>query len=251
MSAARRVSASSASRGRLPTGWRRRRCPPPSRCSVSGPGRIQAADYELLVKYFRALDSASEGCASWRSAHRGGRTMIAAVITSGTNQRRLDRLGRSAGTGPRRAASTSRRRARWPRRGRASRVDRLGPARERGGHRSARAELAFRVATEDTEEMRRIRDEVVLCSAGVNPDGMDRVGRGIAAHSARPRSRTHGRPIPSTSATITTGLDIFQMPESRNGARRALRASGSPDRLQPSSDGALPARIFVRPSPTP
>jgi len=117
------------------------------------------ADYDTLVRYFRALDAASDRV---RVVDVGptaeGRTMIAAIISSEANQRRLLRLrqisrrlalARDLDDRQARALAAEGRAIVWIDSG--LHASEVAPAQHA-------PELAFRVATEESAEMRRIRD---------------------------------------------------------------------------------------------
>ena len=209
------------------------------------------ADYELLVKYFRALDAASDRV---RVVEIGptaeGRTMIAALITSEANHRRLDRireisrrlaLARGLDEPQARALAAEGRAVVW--------IDSGLHATEVATAQHA-PELAFRVATEESEEMRRIRDEVVLVQVPVmNPDGLDRVvgwyKRNLGTpYEVAPMVELYHRYVGHDN---NRDWYMFQMPESRNVAR-LLYAEWFPQIVYNHHQTApFPARIFVPP----
>jgi hypothetical protein len=209
------------------------------------------ADYDLLVRYFRALDAASERV---RVVEVGptaeGRTMIAAIVTSEANQRRLDRLReisrrlaltRGLDEPQARALAAEGRAVVW--------IDSGLHATEVATAQHA-PELAFRVATEETEEMRRIRDEVVLVMLPVmNPDGLERVVGWYRRNLGTPYEVSPMVELYHRYVGHDNNRDwyMFQMPESRNVAR-LLYDSWFPQIVYNHHQTApFPARIFVPP----
>ncbi|MGK7312072.1 MAG: M14 family zinc carboxypeptidase [Candidatus Longimicrobiales bacterium M2_2A_002] len=137
------------------------------------------ADYELatharMLEYFRALDEASDRVAVEEIGESvRGRTLIVAYISSEENIARLDEI---------RATSEALARGRIPaEEARARAADGKAVVWIDGGLHSTEVAgaqhsplLAYRVAGEETDEMRRIRDDVVLVLMPVmNPDGLD------------------------------------------------------------------------------
>lgn len=228
------------------------RVPAPEQVLGFRPGAdYKLADYDLLVKYFRALDAASERV---RVVEIGptaeGRTMIAAVITSEANQRRLDRLrqisrslalARGLDEPKARALAAEGRAVVW--------IDSGLHASEVATAQHA-PELAFRVATEDTKEMRRIRDEVVLVQVPVmNPDGLDRVVGWYRRNLGTPYEAAPMVELYHKYVGHDNNRDwyMFQMPESKSVAR-LLYDEWLPQIVYNHHQTApFPARIFVPP----
>ena len=209
------------------------------------------ADYDTLVRYFRALDAASDRV---RVVDIGptaeGRTMIAAVITSEANHRRLDRLraisrtlalARDVDEEAARALAAEGRAIVW--------IDSGLHATEVATAQHA-PELAFRVATEESEEMRRIRDEVVLVQVPVmNPDGLERVvgwyRRNLGTpHEVAPMVELYHRYVGHDN---NRDWYMFHMPESRNVARLLYEEWFPQIVYNHHQTAPFPARIFVPP----
>jgi zinc carboxypeptidase len=209
------------------------------------------ADYATLVRYFRALDAASDRV---RVVDVGptaeGRTMIAAIITSEANHRRLERLkqvsrelarARDLDDGRARALAAEGRAIVW--------IDSGLHATEVAPAQHA-PELAFRVATEESAEMRRIRENVVLVLLPVmNPDGLDRVVGWYRRNLGTPYEVAPMVELYHRYAGHDNNRDwyMFQMPESRHVAR-LLYEEWLPQIVYNHHQTApFPARIFVPP----
>jgi hypothetical protein len=209
------------------------------------------ADYEQLVRYFRALDAASERV---RVVDIGksteGRVMIAALITSEANHRRLDRIreisrllarARPRDDAEARALAAEGRAVVW--------IDSGLHATEVATAQHA-PELAYRVATDESEEMRRIRDEVVLLQVPLmNPDGLERVvgwyRRNLGTpYEVAPMVELYHRYVGHDN---NRDWYMFQMPESRNVARLLYEEWFPQIVYNHHQTAPFPARIFVPP----
>ncbi len=135
----------------------------------------QLADYSMVVEYMKRLDQASDRVQMIESGRSTlGRPLLLAFISSEENLRQLDRwkgisqrLARGRGLTDEEARSLAKegRAVVW--------IDGGLHATERA-HGQMMPELAWRIATEESEEMRKIRDNViVLLAPNVNPDGLD------------------------------------------------------------------------------
>lgn len=208
------------------------------------------ADHAAIVRYFQALDQASPRVTVIEFGRSvKGRPLIAAVITSEANHRRLARL---------REISRTLARAR------------VGEAEARGLLAEGRAvvwidaglhatevapaqhapELAYRVATEETPEMRRIREDVVLVLAPVvNPDGLDEVAAWYRRNLGTPYEVAPMVEPYHAFADHDNNRDfyMFNLPESRAIAR-LLYEEWLPQIVYNHHQTApFPARIFVPP----
>ena len=209
------------------------------------------ADYDAIVKYFRALDAASERVRVEEIGPTAeGRTMIAAVITSEANQRRRDRLrqisrslalAHSLDEPKARALAAEGRAIVW--------ID-SGLHASEVAHAQHAPELAYRVATEESEEMRRIRDEVVLVQVPVmNPDGLDRVVGWYRRNVGTPYEVAPMVELYHKYVGHDNNRDwyMFQMPESRNVARLLYHEWLPQIVYNHHQTAPFPARIFVPP----
>lgn len=209
------------------------------------------ADYDTLVRYFRALDAASDRVRVVEVGRTAeGRTMIAAIISSEANHRRLERLrqisrqlalARDLDDGQARALAAEGRAIVW--------IDAGLHATEVAPAQHA-PELAFRVATEESDEMRRIRDEVVLVLLPVmNPDGLDRVvgwyRRNLGTpYEVAPMVELYHRYVGHDN---NRDWYMFQMPESRHVARLLYEEWFPQIVYNHHQTAPFPARIFVPP----
>ncbi len=150
-------------------------------------GHAVGADYQLcnytdLVRYFRAVDDASDrvrlvdiGVTSY------GQKMLMAVITSPQNHARLDRLREISRTlclaenpdaAAARALAEEGRAVVW--------VDAGLHATEAIAGQNI-LELVWQMASRQDDEVRRILDEVVLLACPVNPDGLELIANAYRA----------------------------------------------------------------------
>ncbi|MFM1873307.1 MAG: hypothetical protein RL398_2729, partial [Planctomycetota bacterium] len=142
-------------------------------------GHEVGADYKLcdytdLVRYFRAVDAASERVRVVEIGETSyGQRMVMAVITSPANHARLDRLREISGElclarnpDPATAAALAEegRAVVW--------VDAGLHATEAIAGQNI-LELVWQMSSRDDAEIRRILDEVVLLACPVNPDGLE------------------------------------------------------------------------------
>ena len=209
------------------------------------------ADYETIVKYFRALDAASDRVVVKDIGPTAeGRTMIAAFISSEANLRKLDHyrdiarrlaLVRGLDDAQARALAAEGRAVVW--------IDSGLHATEVAPAQHA-PELAWRVATEESDLMRRIRDEVILVQVPVmNPDGLDKVvawyNRNLGTpYEVAPMVELYHRYVGHDN---NRDWYMFNMPESRNVAK-LLYEEWFPQIVYNHHQSApFPARIFVPP----
>ena len=209
------------------------------------------ADYETIVRYFRALDAASARVIVRDIGPTAeGRAMIAAFISSEANLKKLDHykeiarrlaLARGLDDAQARALAAEGKAIVW--------IDSGLHATEVAPAQHA-PELAWRVATEESDEMRRIRDEVILVQVPVmNPDGLDKVvawyNRNLGTpYEVAPMVELYHRYVGHDN---NRDWYMFNMPESRNVGRLLY------DELFPQivynhhQSAPFPARIFVPP----
>ena len=132
------------------------------------------ADHAQIVEYFRALDEASDRVKVEQIGESVlGRPMILAYISSAENIARLDEIRSTAEALARGRISEAEARERARTGTAVVWIDGGLHSTERAGAQHSPL-LAYRVAGEETEEMQRIRDDVVLLLMPVmNPDGLD------------------------------------------------------------------------------
>jgi hypothetical protein len=209
------------------------------------------ADYETIVKYFRALAASSDRVVVRDIGPTAeGRTMIAAFISSEANLRKLDHyrdvarrlaLARGLDDAQARALAAEGRAIVW--------IDSGLHATEVAPAQHA-PELAWRVATEESDEMRRIRDEVILVQIPVmNPDGLDKVvawyNRNLGTpYEVAPMVELYHRYVGHDN---NRDWYMFNMPESRNVARLLYQEWFPQIVYNHHQSAPFPARIFVPP----
>jgi hypothetical protein len=232
----------------------------PARAAVPKPEEVlgfrpgadyKLADYPAIVKYFKALDAASDRVSVQEIGPTAeGRTMIVAFITSEANQKKLDRyreisrrlaLARDLDDAQARALAAEGRAIVW--------ID-SGLHSTEVAHAQHAPELAYRVATEESEEMRRIRDETILVQVPVmNPDGLDKVVAWYTKNLGTPYEVSPMVELYQKYVGHDNNRDwyMFNMPESRNVAK-LLYEQWFPQIVYNHHQSApFPARIFVPP----
>src|SRR5262249_6727159 len=133
------------------------------------------ADYRQIVEYYHKLDAASDRIKVYEIGPTAeGRQMILAIISSEANLAKLERyrdiarrlaLARGLEEPEARALAREGRSVVW--------ID-GGLHASEVAHAQHSPELAWKVVSEETEEMKRIRNDVILLQVPVmNPDGLD------------------------------------------------------------------------------
>jgi len=213
------------------------------------------ATYEQIADYFRRLDAASDRMQLvdiGRTAE--GRTQLLAVISSEANMKGLARYKQIA-----RALALARDDQGRPltddqarqlaREGKAVIWIDFGLHSTEVAHGQTAPWMAWKAVTEETEEMRAIRDNVIfLLVPNMNPDGTTLVAEWYMKHVGKPWEMN----IPALYHKYV-GHDnnrdwfMFNQPESRNVARQ-LYAEWFPQIVYNQHQTApFPARIFVPP----
>ena len=208
------------------------------------------ATNDQMLEYFRVLDAASDRV---RVEEIGesvlGRPLIVAYISSAENIDRLEEIRSTSealargriGEAEARARAASGKAVVW--------VDGGLHSTEVAGAQHSPL-LAYRVAGEETDEMRRIRDDVVLILMPVmNPDGLDIVAGWI--------EESRGQPWEGTSPPVLyqhyTGHDnnrdwfMITQPETRAVARVLYERWYPQIVLNQHQTAPWPARIFIPP----
>src|SRR2546428_1357005 len=160
--------------------------PPPQRSArpVPAPAQIigfapgterKLADFSQVSRYFKALAAASPRVRLFTiGKSTDGREMILAAISSEENLRRLDRYRDIARQLADSRGLTDQQAHQLAREGRAIVWIDFGLHATEVGHAQVSSEVAHMVATSESPEMKRIRDEVIFVTVpGMNPDGLD------------------------------------------------------------------------------
>jgi hypothetical protein len=146
------------------------------------------ADFSQITGYFRALAEASPRVRLFSiGKSTEGREMVLAAISSEENLRRLARFkdiarqladSRGLNDGQARQLAREGRAIVW--------ID-FGLHATEVAHAQASTEVAYLVATSESDEMRRIRDQVIFVTVPVmNPDGLDIVANWYRPHVGTP-----------------------------------------------------------------
>jgi Zinc carboxypeptidase len=178
------------------------------------------ADYGQIVRYFRALDAATDRLRLFdigRTAE--GREMILSVISSEENMARLDRyreIARRLSDSRNLSDSQARELARegktivW--------ID-MGLHATEVAHAQVSAEVALAVAGGETDELRRIRnDTIVVLVPVMNPDGLDIVTKWYRGNVGTPFETSPLPVLYQKHAGHDNNRDWFMqnLPETRN-----------------------------------
>ena len=210
------------------------------------------ADYDQVLRYFRALDAASDRVILEEIGETTlGRPMVVAVISSEENLRNLARH-REANRRLALARDLTEDEAR-----RLARESKVTVWIDGGLHSTEVAhsqhtpELAHWLATDESEEARRIRERVItLVCANVNPDGLDIVTRWYRRNLGTPFETA---PLPELYHHYV-GHDnnrdwyMFTQVESRNVARVFYERWFPQIIYNHHQTGPFPGRIWVPPA---
>jgi hypothetical protein len=213
------------------------------------------ATYEQIAAYFRTLAAAAKNRVRIVDIGRtiGGRTQIMAVITSERNMRDLAKYQEIS-----RQLALTRDGSRPLTDDDARGLARRGKAVvwiDFGIHSSEVASaqtaplLAHRIVSDDSDEMRAIRDNViVLLVPNMNPDGTTQVAEWYTKHRGTAwESRLPELWHPYAGHDDNRDWFMFTQPETRNSARQ-LYAQWLPQIVYDQHQAApFPARIFVPP----
>lgn len=209
------------------------------------------ATSEQITEYFRALDRASERMTLVEMGTSSeGRPQLMAVISSETNLRDLPRyqdisrrLARATDLSPEQAGALAAE-------GRAVVWIDFGLHSTEVAHAQTAPLLAYKVVSEDSEEMRFIRDNVIfLLAPDLNPDGTTLVATWYRRHVGTPYEETSPPVLYQKYAGHDNNRDwfMFNLPESQNAATQ-LYTEWLPQIVYDQHQSApFPARIFVPP----
>src|SRR5262249_16222657 len=153
------------------------------------------ADFGQVTRYFQALAAASPRVQLFTiGKSTEGRDMILAAISSEENLRRLARFQDIARQLADSRGLTDDQAHRLAREGKAIVWIDFGLHATEVAPAQASSEVAYMVATSESEEMERIRDNVILVTVPVmNPDGLDIVANWYRDHVGTPYE---GNPLP-------------------------------------------------------
>ena len=209
------------------------------------------ATYEQIVAYLRTLDAATPRMQLFDIGTTAeGRTQVMAVISSDENMARLARykeiartlaLARGLSDEAARALAHEGKAVMW--------VD-FGLHSSELAHAQAAPAFAYRVVSEESAEMRFIRDNVVLVLVpNMNPDGTTQWADWYMKHVGGPFERSAPPELYQKYVGHDNNRDwfMFTQPESRNIARQ-LYTEWFPQVIHNQHQSApFPARIFIPP----
>jgi hypothetical protein len=167
--------------------------PTPTEIIGFAPGtERKLADFSQVSSYFKALAAASPRVRLFTiGKSTEGREMILAAISSEENLRRLDRFKDIARQLSDARGLTDAQARQLAREGKAIVWIDFGLHATEVGHAQVSSEVAHMVATAETPEMKRIRDEVIFVTVPVmNPDGLDIVANWYRSQVGTPYEGT-------------------------------------------------------------
>ncbi|MFP5378782.1 MAG: M14 family zinc carboxypeptidase, partial [Vicinamibacteria bacterium] len=213
------------------------------------------ATYEQISAYFRALDAASDRMRLFEIGPTAeGRTQILAVISSEANLRNLDRyksIARQLALNRDEAGQplTDERARALAREGKSVMWIDFGLHATEVAHTQTAPWMAWKAVTEETDEMRRIREDVIFVLVpNMNPDG----GTMIADWYTKHLGTAWEMSLPGLYQKYI-GHDnnrdwfMFNQPESRNIARQLYEEWFPQVVYNQHQTAPFPARIFVPP----
>ena len=209
------------------------------------------ATYEQIASYFQTLDEATDRMALVEIGETaGGRTQLMAIISSEANLQQLDRFKTISRrlAGARGLTDTEARQL--AAQGRAVVWIDFGLHSTEVGHAQTAPLMAYRAVTDESNEMRAIRDNVIfLLVPNMNPDGTTLVADWYMQHVGTRYERTSPPELYQKYAGHDNNRDwfMFNLRESRNVARQ-LYGEWLPQIVYNQHQSApFPARIFVPP----
>ncbi len=214
----------------------------------------QIADYSQMLDYFRRLDAASDRVrVEVVGKTTEGRDMIVAVITAPENFAKLDRykeIARQLASA--RGVSDAEARA-LAKEGKAIVWIDSGLHALETAHAQHAFLLAYKMATDESEEVRRIRHDVILVQMpSVEPDGLDTVAYWYRKTVHTPYQDS---PMPwlfGKYASYDNNRDYFMQTQMETRVvSDLLYREWLPQIVYNHHQGFYPARIFVPPFPDP
>ncbi len=211
----------------------------------------ELATYEEIAGYFRKLDAASERMRLYEIGKTAeGRTMLLSVISSEENLRKLDRykeiskrlaLAKDLGDEEARSLAKEGKAVVW--------ID-FGLHSTERAHAQTAPLLAYKTVTEETEEMRSIRENVLLVLIpNINPDGTTLVVDWYRKVKGTPFEESSPPELYQKYIGHDNNRDfyMFNQPESQNVARQLYTEYFPQIIYNQHQEAPFPARIFVPP----
>lgn len=228
------------------------RVPAPEEIFGFKPGAdYKLADYNMMLEYYRRLDAASPRVSVIDIGPTAeGRRMILAIISSEQNIVRLDRFREISRSLALARGLDDQRAKQLAREGRAVVWIDGGLHASEVAHAQHSPELAYRVATEESDEMRSIRENVILLQVPVmNPDGLDLVVNWYRRNLGTPYEVSPLVELYHKYVGHDNNRDwyMFTQPESRNVARLLYHEWFPQIVYNHHQSAPFPARIFVPP----
>ncbi|RPJ82599.1 MAG: peptidase M14, partial [Acidobacteria bacterium] len=209
------------------------------------------ATYEQIADYFRKLDAASPRL---QLAEIGktveGRTQLMAIISSEQNLKNLARYKEIAQKLALARGLTAEQARSLAQEGKAIVWIDVGIHSTEVAPTQMVPELAYRLVTEDTPEMRFIRDNVILLlNPNMNPDGMTMVADWYTKQVGTPYELSSPPELYHKYVGHDDNRDwfMFNMPETRNSGRQLYHEWFPQIVYNQHQTGPFPARIFVPP----
>ena len=209
------------------------------------------ATYEQIETYFRALEASTDRMTLIEiGATVEGRTQLMAVISSEANLRQLDRFKEISARLVHATGLTDAQARALAAEGRAIVWIDFGLHSTEVGHAQTAPLMAYRAVTDESAEMRFIRDNVIfLLVPNMNPDGTTLVADWYMRHVGTPYQDTSPPQLYQKYAGHDNNRDwfMFNLPASRNVAEQ-LYVEWFPQIIYNHHQSApFPARIFVPP----
>ena len=208
------------------------------------------ATYEQIAEYFRVLDEASDRMQLVEIGETAeGRTQLMAIISSASNMRNLDRYKAISQQLARARVSDDEARALVDE-GKAIVWIDFGLHSTEVAHGQTAPWMAYKAVTEETEEMRFIRDNVIfLLVPNMNPDGTTLVAEWYMQHVG---TEHEGAPLPELYQKYvghdnTRDWFMFNQPESQNIGRQVYHEWFPQIVYNQHQSGPYPSRIFIPP----
>ena len=209
------------------------------------------ADYEQIVEYFQALDRASDRMQMVDvGVTAEGRTQWLAIISSEENMRQLDRFKEISGRLARARDVSDEQARQLASEGRAIIWIDFGLHSTELAHAQTAPWMAYKAVSEDTEEMRFIRDQVVfLLLVNMNPDGTSLVVDWYRKNLGTPFEDSRPPELYQKYVGHDNNRDffMFNQPESRNIGRLLYREWYPQVIYNQHQSAPFPARIFHPP----
>ena len=209
------------------------------------------ATYEQIETYFRAREASTDRMTLIEiGATVEGRTQLMAVISSEANLRQLDRFKEISARLVHATGLTDAQARTLAAEGRAIVWIDFGLHSTEVGHAQTAPLMAYRAVTDESAEMRFIRDNVIfLLVPNMNPDGTTLVANWYMQHVGTPYQDTSPPQLYQKYAGHDNNRNwfMFNLPASRNVAEQ-LYVEWFPQIIYNQHQSApFPARIFVPP----